>query len=472
MIKLQRGADGYLLDLTSSNTARLIVGSKILITTDTIPASQWTHLTATSKKNEKMRIYINDVLKAEMDADTSNAPDNNLSLRLGADSTAGSQFTGYLDEVLIRNYITGATPTPGPTATPAPTGSSICMYLFEEASGGTVNDSSGNNNNGTIVGNDSRVAGHSGQAISLDGSTYVNVPDSASLDSIVTELVIDVWVYPTTSGSYRRLVDKITAGGADGFLLDLTPSNNARFIVGSQLYSTTDTIPASQWSHLKGTYKKNDKLRIYINDVLKTEQAATNTDVPANNLSLRLGADSTAASKFTGYLDEVIVRNSITEATPTPGSTSTPTPTPTPGPTTLFYDGFESYDFTTGGWTNSGCTIGSTYKYAGTYAAIFNSSDSLTKAQSTAGYKDIQVKYARYTRNCETDYHFIAEWHDGSMWTGLEDLTGNSSWTEKTWNLPAGANNNANLQVRFKTSHNGSTDYAYLDEVRIIGTPQ
>lgn len=165
-------------------------------------------------------------------------------------------------------------------------------------------------------------------------------------------------------------------------------------------------------------------------------------------------------------------------ATPTPGPTATPTltptptPTATPGPAVLFSDGFESNNFTAGGWTNSGCTIGSNYKYAGTYAAIFNSSDSLTKARSTAGYQDIQVKYARYTRNCETDDHFIAEWYNGSAWTTLEDQTGSSSWTARTWVLPTGANNNASFQLRFRTSHNASNDYAYLDEVQILGNPQ
>jgi prepilin-type processing-associated H-X9-DG protein len=45
----------------------------------------------------------------------------------------------------------------------------------------------------------------------------------------------------------------------------------------------------------------------------------------------------------------------------------------------------------------------------------------------------------------------------------LESLAGNSNWTLQTWTLPAGANNNANFQIRFRTSHNGSADYAYLD---------
>jgi hypothetical protein len=136
-----------------------------------------------------------------------------------------------------------------------------------------------------------------------------------------------------------------------------------------------------------------------------------------------------------------------------------------------FSNGFESGNFTAGGWSNSGCDIQSTYKYAGTYAAQFNSSDSLTKAFSTAGKTNIQVSYARYTRSCESDDHFICEWsaNGGSTWNVLEDVTGNSSWTERTFTLPVEAANNPNFRIRFRTSHNGIWDYAYLDELKIVG---
>jgi hypothetical protein len=164
-------------------------------------------------------------------------------------------------------------------------------------------------------------------------------------------------------------------------------------------------------------------------------------------------------------IGELEIYYALTGPTPTPSPT--PTSSPTPTPVTLFNDGFESNNFTTGGWTNSGCDLQSTYKYAGTYAARFNSSDILTKARSTAGYQSIQVSYARYARNCTSSHHFIVEWYDGSVWTALENVTGNFSWTVKTWNLPAGANNNANFQLRFKTSGNGASNYAYLDEVKI-----
>jgi hypothetical protein len=137
--------------------------------------------------------------------------------------------------------------------------------------------------------------------------------------------------------------------------------------------------------------------------------------------------------------------------------------------TTLWSDGFESNNFTAGGWTNSGTTIQSTYKYMNTYTAYFNSSDSLTKSFSTVGKSNIRVEYARYTRNCTSTSHFIAEWYNGSVWTVLEDQAGNSAWAYKSFALPAGAANNANFRVRFRTT-NTSTRYAYLDNVVIRGT--
>ncbi|MHB9036983.1 MAG: family 16 glycoside hydrolase [Armatimonadota bacterium] len=138
--------------------------------------------------------------------------------------------------------------------------------------------------------------------------------------------------------------------------------------------------------------------------------------------------------------------------------------------TTLWSDGFESGNFTAGGWTNGGCATQTTYKYSGTYAAVFNSSDSLIKTCSTSGRADIKVEYARYTRLMETDDHFISEWStNGTTWTTMEDLTGNSAWTVKQYQLPSEADNQSGFRIRFKTVHNGSTDYAYLDDVKIIG---
>ena len=107
----------------------------------------------------------------------------------------------------------------------------------------------------------------------------------------------------------------------------------------------------------------------------------------------------------------------------------------------------------------------------GSYAAQLVSNDSLVNAFSTTDYNNVQVQYARCTSNCTSSCQFICEWYNGSSWTTLEDQTGNSPWTVQTFTLPASAANNANFQLRFRTSGNGSTNYAYLDAVSIIGQP-
>jgi hypothetical protein len=59
------------------------------------------------------------------------------------------------------------------------------------------------------------------------------------------------------------------------------------------------------------------------------------------------------------------------------------------------------------------------------------------------------------------------EYYDGNGWTTLEDVAGNTAWEEREYYLPTRANGKNNFQLRFKTVHNGSKDYAYLDDVSI-----
>ena len=375
------------------------------------------------------------------------------------------------------------TPTAGPTVTPG--GDMVTWYKFDETSGTTAADSSGNGNNATLVNGPTWVADKSGNAVNLDGSNdYVSMP--TGIVSNLNDFTTATWVKLDTISTWSRIFDFGTGTSANMFL---TPQcgSGIRFAIttggsgGEQQINGSSALVTGAWKHVAVTLSGNTGI-LYVDGV----EVARNSGMTLKPSSLGsttqnyIGKSQYADPYLDGLVDDFQIYNRALSASEVQtlaggsGSTATPTPTPTPTPTSpnLFYDGFESNNFTAGGWTNSGCTLGSTYKYAGTYAAIFNSSDSLTKARSTAGYQSIQVKYARYTRNCETDDHFIAEWYNGSVWATLEDLTGNSAWTVKTWNLPADANNNTGFQIRFRTSHNGSSDYAYLDEVQILGTPQ
>src|SRR5215207_5554145 len=69
-------------------------------------------------------------------------------------------------------------------------------YSFDEGSGGTVSDGSGNNNTGTLNGASWIPQGKFGGALSFDGvNDFVLVNDASSLD-VTTAMTLEAWVYP------------------------------------------------------------------------------------------------------------------------------------------------------------------------------------------------------------------------------------------------------------------------------------
>ena len=76
----------------------------------------------------------------------------------------------------------------------------VAAYGFDEASGSTVADASGNGNTGTLgTGVTRTTAGKFGGALTFNRG-YVSIPDAASLD-LTTGLTLEAWVYPTTAPS-------------------------------------------------------------------------------------------------------------------------------------------------------------------------------------------------------------------------------------------------------------------------------
>ncbi|MHB9071532.1 MAG: hypothetical protein ACYC54_14335 [Sedimentisphaerales bacterium] len=142
---------------------------------------------------------------------------------------------------------------------------------------------------------------------------------------------------------------------------------------------------------------------------------------------------------------------------------------------TLFTDGFESGNFTTGGWTtqNGDATVTTTAKYTGTYGAKLAGTTWIQKMQSTTGTNTIHVKYDRNTAGMDSGEYLYVEWSvDGSTWNNLE-TTNQTSWASKDFTCAAGANNNANFRIRFRTNTSvPANEYAYVDNVVITGIGQ
>ncbi|MHC4159312.1 MAG: hypothetical protein ACYSSO_09570, partial [Planctomycetota bacterium] len=173
----------------------------------------------------------------------------------------------------------------------------------------------------------------------------------------------------------------------------------------------------------------------------------------------------------TPYTYKVQARDKSANQNATGWSTSETATTEVPGPV-IFSDGFESGDFTTGGWTISGsATVSNKAEYTGTYGAKLGKESVIEKAVSTVGYTDIHVKYARKTYGLDSGEEFYARWHDGTEWHVLES-TLDTNWAEKDWTLGSTANNNPDFKIKFSSmGGHPSQEYSYLDDVEVSGTP-
>ncbi|MDF7809160.1 sulfatase [Pontiellaceae bacterium B12219] len=141
--------------------------------------------------------------------------------------------------------------------------------------------------------------------------------------------------------------------------------------------------------------------------------------------------------------------------------------TPKTDPDVLFADGFD------GGFSpiwESTAFLSST-SYEGEKAAKMNHSDSVETGIDTTGYSGIRVTYARKINGLSSGSSFTSEWYDGTGWNTIESISnGFTSWeVVSRVVLPAGADDNPNLRLRFRV--NAGSDFGYVDSVVVEGFP-
>lgn len=197
------------------------------------------------------------------------------------------------------------------TTIPEPPGlpGSVLLFGFEEGTGTTVADISGNSNTGTLVsGTTWTPNGKFGKALSFDGTNdMVTVADSASLD-LTTALTVSAWLYPTViSGTWRRILWKERPTG--NFAYNLTATDDVLkprfsiFTTTSYTLKGPTALPINTWSHLTATYD-GQQLRLYLNGAEVANTAATGI-MPATTGTLRIGGNAKTANYFKGMIDEV-----------------------------------------------------------------------------------------------------------------------------------------------------------------------
>jgi hypothetical protein len=185
----------------------------------------------------------------------------------------------------------------------------VAAYGFEEPSGTTALDASGNALNGTILGT-TRTTGRFGNALSFNGATdWVTVADAAPLH-LSSGMTLEAWVRPTSVSGWRTAILKEQSGGMSYGLYASTDTNRPSGHVHTNVEVDTRgtaALPTNAWTHLALTYDGSN-LRLYVDGTQVSSKPVSGT-VTFGSQPLRIGGNSIWGEHFAGLIDEVRVYN-------------------------------------------------------------------------------------------------------------------------------------------------------------------
>jgi len=297
------------------------------------------------QSSDLVKIYIDGVLNNTGDASAIGDTDNSNNFFIGADNANQYYFDGTIDEVKIYNYAltedeikaeynrgkvtvmgalggdaaSGAASTastaeycvPGDTADCDPP---VAEWKFEEHSGTSAYDTSGNANTGTITNATYTSPGKIGSALKFDGSSdYVDCGSRASLD-LTGEKTIEAWI--KTADSDQAIIGQ--QGGSGQWLFMIESDGRLQWhtwATGPDMHGST-IVNDDNWHHVTAVIStSNSNTQFYIDGKLDKQQSDT-ISTPAATGSLYIASCNEVAGSswclgtcpndyFNGLIDHV-----------------------------------------------------------------------------------------------------------------------------------------------------------------------
>ncbi|MDH5690776.1 MAG: LamG domain-containing protein, partial [Candidatus Bathyarchaeota archaeon] len=187
----------------------------------------------------------------------------------------------------------------------------LAYWKFDEGSGTTAYDSSGNNNHGTIH-EATWTTGQFGYALKFDGvDDYVGIPDLFSSSPSV--LTVSAWI-----NSPLDSLDPIRGGGRDivrhfwngEFTLSGPGEDVGTVLFGVKLtdgyagYNVAAPTTANVWHNVTGVWVKGSS-KLYVDNVLRAQRTLPDLYLWHWGLPASIGSYGRYAGFFNGTIDEV-----------------------------------------------------------------------------------------------------------------------------------------------------------------------
>ncbi len=188
----------------------------------------------------------------------------------------------------------------------------VGFWRFNDGSGTTARDISGQGNDGTLKNGPQWVTGKEGRAIQFDGTDdNVDCGRSASLDITGYNITYEAWVYHQfTPGAhtYGNILRKFWSGGS-WLRFELNSEWISFNLKGVGGCKGSTTLQPDTWYHIAGTYD-GARMKIYLNGKLDGIATYSNPIESSAAISLIIGAgDASGAEPWKGKIDEFAVYN-------------------------------------------------------------------------------------------------------------------------------------------------------------------
>jgi acid phosphatase type 7 len=452
-----------------------------------ISYNEWHHAAVTYDGN-KWQLFLNGELERELAVGQPPRADSiqhaSLASALNSTGVPAGYFAGVLDEVRIWNYAR----TGGEIAAaryeriPAAPGL-IGRWSLDETSGTIAYDTSGSGVNGTLVNgpewtwgapltppepNDPPVA--DSQSVITDEDTPVSItltgsdPENDPLSYAITSLPAN----GTLSGTAPSLTYTPAADfyGSDSFTFRVSDgvSSSAPATVSITVNPVNDPpiANADSAATLQGVAVTIDVLS---NDTDVDGDVLTVIAVsPGTSGSVTINPDHTVTyqpnSAFTGV-------DTFTYTVSDGALTAEGTVTVTVNKPVLFSEGFESGNFSAGGWVTSGqASVDSSAAQSGIYGALIKKSGSISKSLASVPAGDLTISYGRRVNNLSAGSSLgIEVSSDGQIWTELETMSGTTGWADSAFEVTLAEG--GPLHLRFTLSGNAGKEQAMIDNIEI-----
>ena len=326
---------GFELIISDTNVPYLQLGDSSghlqgLYDTTALPVNQWVFLTATYDPSSGTATFYRNGTQVSTDtgwgstAIGASSEPVDIGIR-PSDISPWRAFPGLIDDVRIYNTVL----SPADIAILYTNINLVGYYNFNEGSGTTAIDDSGNGNNGTINGAtySSATPFTTGDSLSFNqaSSNYVNLGSNSSIE-VTGAITLSAWVYITssgTSGVYPCVISNLT-GSNTGFELIISDTNVPYLQLGDSsghlqgLYDTT-ALPVNQWVFLTATYDPSSGTATFYRNgtQVSTDTGWGSTAIGASSEPVDIGirpSDISPWRAFPGLIDDVRIYNTVLSA--------------------------------------------------------------------------------------------------------------------------------------------------------------